>query len=194
MAEREHNGVVAIASLLCILAILLVDKLLALLVITFLMYLLQSLAHRRILIIPPLMLLFSMVLLSLFEPNGKVLFAFGSVAFTDGALNLAFIKALRLIGLLSASQCISASNPNLKGRLLSYVPLTLGYFSILSSSFKAGGGTILERVDKALLYTARGEHVVTVRGKKAARTISRPLFSLVSLGVIIVALLSKFLL
>jgi heptaprenyl diphosphate synthase len=192
MQEREHNTTVALASLACILAILLVDSFPALALITLLMYFLQFIAHRRILVIPPLMLLFSMILLSLFEPNGKVLLAIGSVAFTDGALKLALIKAFRLICLLSASQCISASNPNLKGKFLAYIPLTLGYFNLLSTSFKSGGGTIIERVDNALLYTANGEHTVTVRGSKAARTISRPLFSLVSLGVLIVALFSKF--
>ncbi|AEV28850.1 putative membrane protein [Sphaerochaeta pleomorpha str. Grapes] len=193
MQEREHNASVAIASLLCILAILLVDQFPALALITLLMYVLQFIAHRRILVIPPLMLLFSMVLLSLFEPNGKVLLSIGSVALTDGALNLALVKALRLVCLLSASQCISASNPNLKGRLLAYIPLTLGYFNLLSSSFKSGGGSLIERVDRALIATASGEHTVTVRGKKAARTISKPLFSLVSFCVCSVAILSKFL-
>jgi heptaprenyl diphosphate synthase len=193
MTERDHNKTVAIASLLCIAGILFASTLPALAAITVLMYLLQLTAHRKIMIVPPLMLLFSMVLLSLFEPNGKILLSLGSAAITDGALSIAFTKALRLIGLLSASQCISASNPNLKGRLTAYIPLTLGYFNLLSFSFRNGTGSIAERVDEALLKTAQGDHPDRSQARKQAKPISRTLFVLVTAVILSISILSKVL-
>ncbi|HAF86436.1 MAG TPA: heptaprenyl diphosphate synthase [Sphaerochaeta sp.] len=189
IAEREHNGKVALAALLAIAAILIVDKLVVLAMITALMYLLQKIAKRRIRVVPPLMLLFSMLVLSLFEPYGKVLFSFGSVAFTQGSVEVALIKALRLVSLLAASQCISASNPKLSSKNLAYIPLTLGYFTLLSSSFKGSKGSLVQRADQALLNTASGS--VEVHAKKTMR-ISTPLFIGVVLVVIGVAIVSKF--
>ncbi len=179
--EREHNGKVALAALLAIAAILTVDKLVPLAIITALMYALQTIAKRRIRVTPPLMLLFSMLLLSLFEPYGKVLFAFGSVAFTQGSVEIALIKALRLISLLAASQCISASNPRLRTKSLAYIPLTLGYFTLLSSSFRGSAGSVLQRVDQTLLKTAAGS--VEFHSKETKR-IQTPLF----MGVVLVVL------
>ncbi|WP_320127660.1 Gx transporter family protein [uncultured Sphaerochaeta sp.] len=192
MEEREHNGTVALASLACIVSILFVDNLIILVLITVLMYLLQHFAHRRILMVPPVMLVISMLILSLFEPNGKVLLSVGSVAVTQGALNIAMIKALRLICLLSASQCISASNPNLQGRTTAYIPLTLGYFNLLSSSFKAGTGSLTERVDQALLKTAQGDHPMASKQGRNIQTISKPLFVLISLLIASLAIVSKY--
>lgn len=193
MQEREHNTMVAIAAMLCILGILIVEKLLFLVIITVLMYALQLIARRKILLFPPIMLLISMMVLSLFEPNGKVLYTLGSVAFTQGAMELAFIKALRLICLLSASQCISASNLNLSGKTASYIPLTLGYFTILSSSFKATTGTLTERVDQALSRTAQGEEVSSSLTLKANKAISTPLFVSVTTLLLTVAISSRLL-
>ncbi len=181
IAEREHNGKVALAALLAIAAILIVDKLVFLALITMLMYLLQKIAKRRIRVIPPLMLLVSMLLLSLFEPYGKVLFSFGSVAFTQGAIEVAIIKALRLISLLAASQCISASNPKLSSKNLAYIPLTLGYFTLLSSSFKGSKGSFIQRVDQSLLKTAAGS--VEVKDKETKR-----IPTILFLGVVLVVI------
>jgi len=186
--EREHNGKVALAALLAIMAILIVDKLAILAIITVLMYVLQKIAKRRIRVIPPLMLLLSMLLLSLFEPYGKVLFSFGSVAFTQGSVEIALIKALRLISLLAASQCISASNPRLSAKSLAYIPLTLGYFTLLSTSFKGSSGSLIQRVDQALLKTAAGS---VEAHDKATKTIPTLLFVGVVIVVICLAIVSK---
>ena len=189
--EREHNGKVALAALLAIAAILVVDKLAYLALVTALMYLLQRIAKRRIRIIPPLMLLFSMLLLSLFEPYGKVLFSFGSVAFTQGSVEIALIKALRLISLLAASQCISASNPRLSAKSLAYIPLTLGYFNLLSASFKGSTGSFTHRVDQALLRTASGSVESGKGNSNGTKKIPTPLFISVVAIVIAVAIASK---
>lgn len=191
IAEREHNGKVALAALLAIMAILIVEKLVFLVGITLLMYLLQLIAKRRIRVVPPLMLLFSMLLLSLFEPYGKVLFSFGSVAFTQGSVEIALIKALRLISLLSASQCISASNPKLSAKNLAYIPLTLGYFTLLSTSFKGSTGSLVQRVDQTLLKTAAGSVEASASHTSTSKKIHTPLFIGVVLVVIGVAITSR---
>ncbi|MDT4763209.1 Gx transporter family protein [Sphaerochaeta sp. PS] len=191
LSEREHNGKVALAALLAIAAILIVDKLSYLAVITALMYLLQTLAKRRIRIVPPLMLLLSMLALSLFEPFGKVLLSFGSIAFTQGAVQIALVKALRLISLLAASQCISASNPRLSGKNVAYIPLTLGYFTLLSTSFKGSKGSLIERTDQALLRTAGGTFDGASTTVHVSKRISTTLFVAVVVAVLTIAIISK---
>ncbi len=191
ITEREHNTKVALAALLAIVAILIVDRLAYLALITALMYLLQRISRRRIMVVPPLMLLFSMLLLSLFEPYGKVLLSFGSVAFTQGSVEIALIKALRLISLLAASQCISASNPRLRTKNLAYIPLTLGYFTLFSTSFKGSTGSLVQRVDQALLKTASGGVGPNPTSDNKAKRIPTTLFIGVVAVVIVVAIISK---
>jgi len=153
--QQKHHLLMAVATLLCIVAILFAQSLTSLVLITLCMYLMQLCARRKIRILPPLMLIISLVLLSLFEPNGRVLHSFGSVAFTQGSLELALTKALRLISLLSASQSLVASNPKLKGRAGSLLMLSLSYFALISRSFKATEGSVIQRVDQALLKAAQ---------------------------------------
>lgn len=186
----KHNLGVSITSFLAILSILFIDNLLILGIATILMYMLQLIAHRKIRIIPPIMLMLSMTMLSLFEPNGKVLYTLGSVALTQGALKLAITKALRLICLLSASQCLSASNPKLKGKFGSYIPLTLAYFSLLSSSFKQTSGSLFSRVDQALERTAAAEQSES-NSMVQKRAINTTLFVCVGLLVVGLGILSK---
>lgn len=188
VADRKHNGKVAVASLLVILAILVVDRLVYLTFITLLLYLLQKIAGRKIRIVPAITLLFSMLLLSLVEPYGKVLFSLGTVAFTQGATEIALVKTLRLVSLLAASQCISASNPRLETKSLAYLPLTLSYFTVLSTSFKGSTGTLTQRVDYTLLKTAEG----SVESRSLSqKSISTPLFLTLAGITILVAILSK---
>jgi heptaprenyl diphosphate synthase len=157
------------------------------------MYLLQLTARRKLRLLPPAMLLISLAILSLFEPNGKVLLSLGSVAFTEGSLTLAFTKALRLMSLLAASQCLTASNPRLKGRSGSILLLDLAYFGQLSSSFRATKGSLVKRIDQALHHAAAGEDVGTPQQQMRTRSIHEPLFLLLSLCVLVIALLSNIL-
>ena len=182
---------VAIASLLCIAAILLTQTLPYLALLTLIMYLLQLTARRKIRLLPPLMLLISLALLSLFEPNGKVLLSLGSVAFTEGSLNLACTKALRLMSLLAASQCLTASNPRLKGKAGSILLLDLAYFGQLSSSFRATKGSLVNRIDQTLQSAASGNGKAYAEQNRTKRTIHEPLFLLLALCVMLIALVSN---
>ncbi|MFA7130082.1 MAG: heptaprenyl diphosphate synthase, partial [Sphaerochaeta sp.] len=73
------------------------------------------------------------------------------------------------------------------------IPLTLGYFTILSSSFKATTGTLTERVDQALSRTAQGEEVSSSLNLKTKKTISTPIFLSVTALLIAVAISSRIL-
>lgn len=190
--EARHYLWVTVASLLCVAAVITTEGLAFLALVTALMYVLQLLSGRKLRLLPPLMLLLSLVLLSLFEPNGKVLFSLGTVAFTEGSLILALQKALRLMSLLAASQCLVASNPKIRGKAGAILLLTLAYFSILSTSFRDTKGNLTERVDQALMRAAMREETIAVP-RKQKRAINTYLFSLGTVLVLVVALSSKFL-
>lgn len=188
--ETPHYKAVGIASLLCIPAIIVSEGLPFLIATTALMYCLQALSGRKIRIVPPIMLLLSLLLLSLFEPNGKVLLSLGAVAFTQGSLSIALQKGLRLISLLAASQCLVASNPKLKGKAGEILMLTLSYFGILSYSFKSTNGSLIERVDQTLSTAASGNQVARQRKN---RTIHSGLFVATAVLVITIAIASRYL-
>ncbi len=179
------------ASLLAIVAILLAKGLITLAVITAMMYLLQWVAGRRIRIIPAIMLTFSLIVLSLFEPNGKVLLSVGTLAFTEGSLTIALTKALRLLSLLAASQSLSASNPpKIEGKAGTLLALTLAYFSLLTRSFRETKGSVIQRVDQALQATASGKSTVKTPPTTHKKPINIPLFLFIVMGVLAVSLIS----
>ncbi|WP_320121449.1 Gx transporter family protein [uncultured Sphaerochaeta sp.] len=188
--EKVPHKHLLFASLLAIVAILLAKGLVTLAVITALMYLLQWVAGRRIRIIPALMLIFSLVVLSLFEPNGKVLLSMGTLAFTEGSLTIALTKALRLLSLLAASQSLSASNPKIEGKAGTLLALTLAYFSLLTRSFRETKGSVIQRVDQALQATASGKGTDKTPPVTHKKPINIPLFLFIVLGVLAVSLIS----
>ncbi|MDN5334725.1 MAG: hypothetical protein PWP59_1987 [Sphaerochaeta sp.] len=190
-AERTPHKHLLFASLLAIVAILLARGLITLAVITALMYLLQWVAGRKIRIIPPVMLIFSLLMLSLFEPNGKVLLSVGSLAFTEGSLTIALTKALRLLSLLAASQSLSASNPKIEGKAGTLLALTLAYFSLLTRSFRATKGSVIERVDQALQATAEGNGTDKTPPSAHKKPINITLFLFIVASVLAVALISR---
>lgn len=157
--ERKHSIERTIAMVIAIIAILLAQGPVHLLAITILMYAIQTMCRRKIRLIPPVMLLSSLLVLALFEPNGQVLFTIGSLALTKGSIALALTKGLRLIALLSASQSLVSSNPRLKGKLGALLLMSLSYFSILTVCFRTVKGTFLQRVDGALFCGAEGKEV-----------------------------------
>lgn len=192
VSEKAHYSSVAVGSLVAIIAILFAEGTAYLAVLTLLMYGMQAVSGRRIRILPPLMLTLSLVVLSLFEPNGKVLLSIGSVAFTEGALLSALTKALRLVSLLAASQCLSASNPRIKGKAGAVLMLTLSYFSVLSSSFKATSGSLIHRIDQALLTTASVDAAAPCSPIVAKKPIKASLFLLLTGIIITIAIISRF--
>ena len=113
--ERSAQRTATIAVMVTIAAIIAADGLPALLAIMLLLYAMQASCRRTIRLGPPLALLLSLTVLSLAEPNGRVLLSFGRLAFTETALHNALSKALRLIALLSASQALVGTNVRLKG-------------------------------------------------------------------------------
>lgn len=154
--EQTHHIERTIAMIVAITAILFAQGPIPLLMITLLMYAIQRMSRRKIRLLPPLMLLFSLILLALFEPSGQVIFTLGTLALTKGSIALALTKGLRLIALLSASQSLVSSNPRFKGRLASLLVLALSYFGILTACFRTVKGSLLERVDGALFCGAKG--------------------------------------
>lgn len=154
--EQTHHVERTIAMIVAIAAILFAQGPIPLLAITILMYVVQRMSRRTIRLLPPLMLLFSLILLAFFEPSGQIIFNLGTLALTKGSIALTLTKGLRLIALLSASQSLVSSNPRFRGRLASLLVLALSYFGILAASFRTVKGSLLERVDEALFCGAEG--------------------------------------
>lgn len=190
--ERSAQRTATIALMVTIAAIIAADGLPALLAIMLLLYAMQASCRRKIRLTPPLALLFSLAVLSLAEPNGRVLLSFGRLAFTETALHNALSKALRLIALLSASQALVGTNVRLKGRIGSILTLTLAYFARLTHAFRNTSGSIVNRIDQALLFTAR-EADEEASSTTAARPIHTPIVVLLATLVVAVSLMSRVL-
>lgn len=182
--EVESYRGVTLLSLLTIGPILLAQGVLFQAAIVLLMWVMQRTCHRKVRIAPAAILLFSMVILSLAEPNGRVMLSIGRLAFTSGALQLALSKALRLIALLAASQCLVASNPQVKGRLFGVLTLSLSYFATLTHAFSQGEGRPLKRVDHALYTASMGASAPST----AKRRISTIAVTILAIAVGVVAL------
>ncbi len=188
--ESRHYPVASVTALLSIAAIIVVRDLWPLVATVLLMYAMQLACRRRVRITPALMLLLSLVLLSFLEPNGRVLLVLGKFALTEGALEVALIKGLRLIALLSASQALVGTNPPLRGRAGRLVVLTLAYFSALLTSFKERTGSLVERIDQAL-QAAAGESGGPLSSPQETKTIHSSLVVAVGLGVIAISVFSR---
>ena len=108
----------------------------------------QKASGRKILLGPSLILFFSLLVLSLFEPNGKVLCTLGSLAVTKGALLDATVRGLRLVTLVACSQAMVTVMPHVPGTFFSMLSLTLGYFS--SFRIRKRSGTFVQWIDDCL--------------------------------------------
>jgi len=165
--------------LLDILAIILEKRIIILLLCSLLLYGAQYLSGRKIRILPPLLLLVSLIILSLFEPSGKELLPVGRLAFTVDALLSALTKGFRLLSLLSCSQTMVATHPRFKGKLFDMVSMTLGYFS--SFTIPKDGGTFFEKVDATLLSALKG----TQKNQKPMKVYPVAVFAIVTIGLTI---------
>lgn len=123
----------------------------------------QKASGRKIMLVPSLVLFLSMLVLSLFEPNGKVLFSLGSLTVTEGALKDASIRAMRLVALVSASQSMVALMPHVPGKFFSMLSLTLGYFA--SFRIHKKNGSFVAWIDASLSSALSG----TPKAPKAPR-------------------------
>ncbi len=165
-STAAHGQLIASSGVaVSIVALVYAQGLIALTALVIIMAIMQGVCNRPLRIGPPLALLFSLLLLSLVEPNGRVLWSIGSLAFTETALLAALTKALRLIALVSASQALVGTHPPLKGRAGSILILSLAYFGRLTHSFRHTQGSIIERVDQALQRATSLEAVPTATAK-----------------------------
>ena len=93
----------------------------------------QKGAGRRIHLTYPLVLLFSLLFLSLFEPVGKILWSWGPFTLASLSLVTALRKGLRLICMVTASQSMVGLMPHIPGRffrLLSETLAALGTYQL----------------------------------------------------------------
>ena len=84
----------------------------------------------------PLILLFSLTLLHLISPLGRVLFSLGRWNITEGALSQGLQKSLTLIGLIYLSKATVRSDLRLPGRFGSLLGRTFYYFNMISETWK----------------------------------------------------------
>jgi heptaprenyl diphosphate synthase len=114
-----------------------------LIVILVLSYIIQVASKRKLKISYPLILLISMVLLSLLEPNGKVVFRY----FTDVSLTMAFTKAIRILILIASSQILVGSTTINIG----FVEDVFALSSIILDKFSKSKGSIINKIDEAII-------------------------------------------
>ncbi len=108
------------------------------------------LLRKKIRILPSFILIFTMTLISLFSPYGKVLWNFGKFSVTQGALFSGLMKSGRLCAMVFASQCMCSVRINFPGAagryaagMSHYLPLLLekkeiitreNFFSMIDST------------------------------------------------------------
>ncbi|MGH0052188.1 MAG: Gx transporter family protein, partial [Sphaerochaetaceae bacterium] len=107
-----------------------------------------------------------------------------------GSLIIALTKGLRLLSLLAASQSLSASNPSIKGKTGALLALTLSYFSVLTRSFRTTKGSLIKRIDQALVATAHAEKANNNLPSSEKKPINIALFLFIVFSVLIVSLIS----
>lgn len=106
-------------------------------------YIIQVASKRKLKVTYPLILLTSMVLLSLLEPNGKVVFKY----FTDVSLTMAFTKAIRILILIASSQILVGSTTINIG----FVEDVFAMSSIILDKFGKTKGSIIKKIDSSLI-------------------------------------------
>ncbi len=106
-------------------------------------YALQLLSGRKLKLVYPLVLFTSMVLLSLLEPNGKVIFKY----FTDVSLKTAITKALRILILIASSQILVSVANNKIG----FVKDIFAFSSVILEKFGKSKGSIINRLDNSIV-------------------------------------------
>ncbi|WP_296013402.1 Gx transporter family protein [uncultured Treponema sp.] len=87
---------------------------------------------RKLKILPSVLLIFFVVLFSLFSPHGKILFTFGNLNITLGALILGLVKGGRLCGFVFVSQFLILKNIFFPGRVGKFFSNIMSCFSKLS--------------------------------------------------------------
>jgi hypothetical protein len=96
-----------------------------------------ALTHgRQFRIVPNVVILVSVSLAHLMQPNGLRLFTIGNFPITAGALALGARKAFVLIGLLYLSQFMITGKPTFPGKLGKILSLQFYYFERITTGWK----------------------------------------------------------
>lgn len=120
-----------------------IENIIYLIALLVLSYLVQKLSKRKLKFTYPLVLLFSMIVLSIFEPNGKVIFKY----FTQNSLIFSLIKAIRILIIIASSQILIACNK------INFSPFKeiFALSGIFLERFSKTKGSIIKRIDATLL-------------------------------------------
>ncbi|MCR5063858.1 MAG: Gx transporter family protein [Treponema sp.] len=73
-------------------------------------FIIQLISRRRFIIMPHIFMWLFVFLSSIFVPAGKIIFSFWKITITDGAINSALMKALKLSSSMMLSQAASTIN------------------------------------------------------------------------------------
>lgn len=113
---------------------------------------------RTLKILPSVLLIFFIVFFSLFSPHGKILFSFGKLNITLGALNLGLVKAGRLCGFVFVSQFLISKNIFFHGRAGRFFSDVMSYFSKLTETkFRLTKENFIFQIDSRLCKVWRNE-------------------------------------
>jgi hypothetical protein len=116
---------------------------------------LAGLMGRRVRLIPPAVMLISVVIANLFAPNGRVLFSIWSLDVTYGALRLGLLKGSLLVGLIYVSRVSVGPGLRVPGYFGALLLKAFEYFEMLTEKWPGTRGGLLKRVD-ALLEEVSG--------------------------------------
>ena len=145
--ETGRNEWPLIASLIASASAAMAMKSIAALCAAFILALiLEKLSGRRIMLMPHALMLLFMLISSLFQPEGRILFSILGARITEDALISAVRQSLRLSTAMALSQ---AYTPLIKapGQILGK---TLAYFSALMTAFRETEGNMIKRIKDTL--------------------------------------------
>ncbi len=91
--------------------------------------------------LPNLLVIFSMMLVHVLQPSGRVLSSIGGIMLTEGALQDGLRKALILISMVYVSQYMTSGRPDLPGKLGKLLSIQLAYFGEFSRLWRKEDGT-----------------------------------------------------
>ncbi|WP_296029458.1 Gx transporter family protein [uncultured Treponema sp.] len=113
---------------------------------------------RKLKILPSVLLIFFVVLFSLFSSHGKILFSFGKLNITLGALILGLVKSGRLCGFVFVSQFLISKNISFPGRIGNFFSNVMSYFSKLTETkIRLTKENFISQIDSRLCKVWRNE-------------------------------------
>ena len=116
---------------------------------------LAGLMGRRVRLVPPAVMLLSVVIANLFSPNGRVLFSVWRFDVTYGALRLGLLKGSLLVGLIYVSRVSVGPGLKVPGYFGALLLKAFAYFEVLTEKWPGTRGGLLKRID-ILLEEASG--------------------------------------